>query len=164
MCAIRYRLNGADLSEEVAPRLSLADLLRERHNLTATHLGCEHGVCGACTVLVDGMPARACLMLAVTCDDRQIHSLEGLRDDPIIAALRDSFHRRHAVQCGFCTPAMLISARDLIQRGRAGSEAEIRQGLAGNLCRCTGYTNIVSAIAEAAKTVAAQGAAQGKGS
>ena len=138
--------------------------MRERHNLTATHLGCEHGVCGACTVLVDGMPARACLMLAVTCDDRQIHSLEGLRDDPIIAALRDSFHRRHAVQCGFCTPGMLISARDLIQRGRAGSEAEIRQGLAGNLCRCTGYTNIVSAIAEAAKTVAAQGAAQGKGS
>jgi carbon-monoxide dehydrogenase small subunit len=108
-------------------------------------------------VLVDGMPARACLMLAVACDDRQIHSLEGLRDDPIIAVLRDSFHRRHAVQCGFCTPGMLISARDLIQRGRAGSEAEIRAGLAGNLCRCTGYTNIVSAIAEAASTVAAQG-------
>ena len=150
MTAIRFRLNDVDHAEDVAPRLSLADLLRERHNLTATHLGCEHGVCGACTVLVDGMPARACLMLAAACDDRQIHSLEGLRDDPIIAALRDSFHRRHAVQCGFCTPGMLISARDLIQRGRAGSEAEIRAGLAGNLCRCTGYDKIIRAVLDAA--------------
>ena len=158
---VTFTVNGQTRSVTVEPRRTLADTLREDCGLTGTHLGCEHGVCGACTVLVDGMPARACLMLAVTCDDRQIHSLEGLRDDPIIAALRDSFHRRHAVQCGFCTPGMLISARDLIQRGRAGSEAEIRQGLAGNLCRCTGYTNIVSAIAEAAKTVAAQGA-QGK--
>jgi carbon-monoxide dehydrogenase small subunit len=89
-------------------------------------------------------------MLAAACDEREVESLEGLAADPIIAALRDSFHRRHAVQCGFCTPGMLISARDLIRRGRAGSEAEIRAGLAGNLCRCTGYTNIVSAIAEAA--------------
>ena len=159
MTAIRFRLNGADVHDDVAPRLSLADLLRDRHNLTATHLGCEHGVCGACTVLVDGMPARACLMLAAACDDRDIHSLEGLRDDPIIAALRDSFHQRHAVQCGFCTPGMLISARDLIRRGKVGSEGEIRKGLAGNLCRCTGYTNIVSAIAEAAEAVAAKGQA-----
>ena len=150
MSRLRFRLNGADLAEDVASRLSLADLLRERHNLTATHLGCEHGVCGACTVLIDGEPARACLMLAAACDEREVESLEGLAADPIIAALRDSFHRRHAVQCGFCTPGMLISARDLIRRGRAGSEAEIRAGLAGNLCRCTGYTNIVSAIAEAA--------------
>ena len=152
-------INGSSHQIRVEPRRTLADAIREDCGQTGTHLGCEHGVCGACTVLVDGMPARACLMLAVTCDDRQIHSLEGLHDDPIIAALRDSFHRRHAVQCGFCTPAMLISARDLIQRGRAGSEAEIRQGLAGNLCRCTGYTNIVTAIAETAKTVAAQGKA-----
>ena len=159
MTAIRFRLNGVDIHEDVPPRLSLADLLRDRHNLTATHLGCEHGVCGACTVLVDGMPARACLMLAAACGDRDIHSLEGLREDPIIAALRDSFHRRHAVQCGFCTPGMLISARDLIRRGKAGSEAEIRRGLAGNLCRCTGYTNIVSAIAEAAQAAAAEGQA-----
>jgi len=150
MSRLRFRLNGADLAEDVASRLSLADLLRERHNLTATHLGCEHGVCGACTVLIDGEPARACLMLAAACDEREVESLEGLAADPIIAALRDSFHRRHAVQCGFCTPGMLISARDLIRRGRAGSEAAIRAGLAGNLCRCTGYTNIVSAIAEAA--------------
>ncbi|HYU14288.1 MAG TPA: (2Fe-2S)-binding protein [Stellaceae bacterium] len=150
MSRVRFRLNGADLAEDVASRLSLADLLRDRHNLTATHLGCEHGVCGACTVLIDGEPARSCLTLAAACDEREVESLEGLVADPIIAALRDSFHRRHAVQCGFCTPGMLISARDLIRRGRADSEAEIRAGLAGNLCRCTGYTNIVSAIAEAA--------------
>ena len=154
-----FEVNGKAVEVDVEPRMTLADCLRQELRLTGTHLGCEHGVCGACTVLVDGMPARACLMLAAACDDRQIHSLEGLRDDPIIAALRDSFHRRHAVQCGFCTPGMLISARDLIQRGRAGSEAEIRAGLSGNLCRCTGYTNIVSAIAEAAQTVAAS---QGK--
>ena len=160
MSRLRFRLNGADLAEDAASRLSLADLLRERHNLTATHLGCEHGVCGACTVLIDGEPARACLMLAAACDEREVESLEGLAADPIIAALRDSFHRRHAVQCGFCTPGMLISARDLIRRGRAGSEAEIRAGLAGNLCRCTGYTNIVSAIAAAA---AALGPAAGRG-
>jgi carbon-monoxide dehydrogenase small subunit len=155
----KFDVNGKPVEVNVEPRMTLADCLRNVLRLTGTHLGCEHGVCGACTVLVDGMPARACLMLAVACDDRQIHSLEGLREDPIIAALRDSFHRRHAVQCGFCTPGMLISARDLIQRGRAGSEAEIRNGLAGNLCRCTGYTNIVSAIAEAAQAVAAQGKA-----
>jgi carbon-monoxide dehydrogenase small subunit len=161
MSRVRFRRNGADLAEDVASRLSLADLLRERHNLTATHLGCEHGVCGACTVLIDGEPARSCLMLAAACDEREVVSLEGLAADPVIAALRDSFHRRHAVQCGFCTPGMLVSARDLIRRGRAGSEAEIRAGLAGNLCRCTGYTNIVSAIAEAA---AAIGPAAGRGS
>ena len=161
MTRLRFRLNGADLAEDVASRLSLADLLRERHNLTATHLGCEHGVCGACTVLIDGEPARSCLTLAVACDECEVDSLEGLAADPIVAALRDSFHRRHAVQCGFCTPGMLISARDLIRRGRAGSEIEIRAGLAGNLCRCTGYTNIVSAIAEAA---AALSAAAGRGS
>ena len=161
MTAIRVRINGSEVADDVPPRLSLADFLRERRNLTGTHLGCEHGVCGACTVLIDGEPARSCLMLAVACDEREIESLEGLAADPIVAALRDSFHRRHAVQCGFCTPGMLISARDLIRRGRGGSEAEIRAGLAGNLCRCTGYTNIVSAIAEAAATL---GSVAGHGS
>ena len=150
MTSIRLRLNGADLAEDVAPRLSLADFLRDRHNLTATHLGCEHGVCGACTVLVDEAPARACLMLAVSCDERAVRTIEGFAGDPVMEALRRSFHQRHALQCGFCTPAMLITARDLIRRGRAGSEREIRDGLAGNICRCTGYTNIVAAIADAA--------------
>jgi carbon-monoxide dehydrogenase small subunit len=150
MTAIGLRINGIAVAEDVPPRLSLADFLRERRNLTGTHLGCEHGVCGACTVLVDGAPARACLMLAVACDEREIETIEGFAGDPVIEALRRSFHQRHALQCGFCTPAMLITARDLIRRSRAGSEREIRDGLAGNICRCTGYTNIVAAIADAA--------------
>ena len=153
MTAIRLRINGAAIADDVPPRLSLADFLRERRNLTGTHLGCEHGVCGACTVLVDDEPARACLMLAVACDDREVETIEGFAGDSVIAALRRSFHQHHALQCGFCTPAMLITARDLILRDRARSEREIRDGLAGNICRCTGYTNIVTAIAEAAKQI-----------
>ena len=150
MTAVTLTLNGAAVAEDVPARLTLADYLRDRHNLTGTHLGCEHGVCGACTVLVDGEPARACLMLAAAADGRAVVTIEGVGQDPVMAALREAFHRRHALQCGFCTPAMLIAARDLIRRGKAASEAEIRSGLAGNICRCTGYTNIVAAIAEAA--------------
>jgi aerobic carbon-monoxide dehydrogenase small subunit len=150
MTAIRLTINGTAVADDVPARLSLADYLRERHNLTGTHLGCEHGVCGACTVLVDGAPARSCLMLAAMCDERMVTTIEGFAGDRVMAVLRDSFHRHHALQCGFCTPAMLIAAHDLIGRGRAGSETEIRRGLAGNLCRCTGYTNIVAAIADAA--------------
>jgi len=150
---IRLHLNGSVVADEVPPRLSLADFLRERRNLTGTHLGCEHGVCGACTVLVDGEPARSCLMLAVACDDRTVETIEGFAGDAVMAALRRNFHQHHALQCGFCTPAMLITACDLIRRGRAGSERNIREGLAGNICRCTGYTNIVTAIAEAAKEI-----------
>jgi aerobic carbon-monoxide dehydrogenase small subunit len=151
---IRLRINGSVVADEVPPRLSLADFLRERRNLTGTHLGCEHGVCGACTVLVDGEPARSCLMLAVACDDRTVETIEGFAGDAVMAALRRNFHQHHALQCGFCTPAMLITACDLIRRGRAESERNIREGLAGNICRCTGYTNIVTAIAEAAKEIA----------
>jgi carbon-monoxide dehydrogenase small subunit len=154
MTAVRLRVNDVALADDVPARLSLADFLRERRNLTGTHLGCEHGVCGACTVLVDGEPARACLMLAVGCDERTVETIEGFAGDPVMAALRDSFHRHHALQCGFCTPAMLITARDLIRRGEAGSEPAIRRGLAGNICRCTGYTNIVAAIAAAAAAFA----------
>ena len=150
MTTISLRINGIAVADDVPPRLSLADFLRERRNLTGTHLGCEHGVCGACTVLVDGAPARACLMLAVSCDERAVRTIEGFVGDPVMEALRRSFHQCHGLQCGFCTPAMLITARDLIRRGRAGSEREIRDGLAGNICRCTGYTNIVAAIADAA--------------
>jgi carbon-monoxide dehydrogenase small subunit len=148
--AIRLQINGVDVADDVLPRVSLADFLRERCNLTGTHLGCEHGVCGACTVLVDEEPVRSCLMLALACDERKIRSIEGFASDPVIAALRRNFHQHHALQCGYCTPAMLITARDLILRRRARSEREIREGLAGNICRCTGYTNIVTAIAEAA--------------
>jgi carbon-monoxide dehydrogenase small subunit len=150
MTAIGLTINGAAVADDVPPRLSLADFLRERRNLTGTHLGCEHGVCGACTVLLDGAPARSCLTLAAACDGREVRTIEGFAGDPVMASLRDAFHRGHALQCGFCTPAMLVTAHDLIRRGRAGSEREIRQGLAGNICRCTGYTNIVAAILDAA--------------
>jgi carbon-monoxide dehydrogenase small subunit len=150
MTRIGITVNGAAVADDVPARLTLADFLRERRNLTGTHLGCEHGVCGACTVLVDGEPARACLVLAVACDGRAVQTIEGFGDDAAMAALRASFHRRHALQCGFCTPGMLVAAYDLIRRGKAGGEQEIRDGLVGNLCRCTGYTNIVAAIAEAA--------------
>ena len=153
MTAIHVRINGSEIADDLPPRLSLADFLRERRNLTGTHLGCEHGVCDSCTVLVDGEPTRACLTLAVTCDERAVETIEGFGGDPVIAALRRTFHQNHALQCGFCTPAMLITARDLILRRRAGSEREIRDGLAGNICRCTGYTNIVTAISEAATEI-----------
>jgi carbon-monoxide dehydrogenase small subunit len=150
MTQIRLQMNGKPVVDDVVPRQSLADFLRERHNLTGTHLGCEHGVCGACTILIDGEPARACLTFAVACDGREVRTIEGFGDDRIMAALREAFHRHHALQCGFCTPGMLITARDIIARRRAGSERDIRRELAGNICRCTGYTNIVSAIAAAA--------------
>ena len=156
MTAVALTLNGAAIAEDVPSRLTLADFLRDRHDLTGTHLGCEHGVCGACTVLVDGEPVRSCLMLAPAADGREVTTIEGFGRDPIMAALRAAFHRRHGLQCGFCTPAMLITARDLIRRGKAASDAEIRLGLVGNLCRCTGYTNIVAAIAEAAAAIGRQ--------
>jgi carbon-monoxide dehydrogenase small subunit len=158
MTAIRLRINGAAVADDVPPRLSLADFLRERLDLTGAHLGCEHGVCGACTILVDGEPARSCLMLAVACDEREITTIEGFSGDRVIDALRRNFHRHHALQCGYCTPAMLVAARDLILRQRAGSEREIRDGLAGNICRCTGYTNIVTAIAQTAKELGREAA------
>jgi carbon-monoxide dehydrogenase small subunit len=154
MTRIRLRVNGKAVVDDVPPRLSLADFLRERRNLTGTHLGCEHGVCGACTILVDGEPVRACLAFAVACDERDIRTIEGFADDRVMTALRQAFHQHHGLQCGFCTPGMLITARDLIRRKRAGSEKEIRKELAGNICRCTGYTNIVAAISAAAAALA----------
>lgn len=158
MSHIRLTINGKPVSDDVPARLSLADYLRERRNLTGTHLACEHGVCGACTILVDGEPARSCLMLAVACDGRDVKTIEGLEKDRIVAALRDAFKQHHGLQCGFCTPGMLVTARDLISRKRAGSASEIRKGLSGNICRCTGYTNIVTAIDHAAKALAGGGA------
>src|SRR5215472_7884071 len=154
MTAVRVSINGSEVADDLPPRLSLADFLRERRNLTGTHLGCEHGVCGACTVLVDGEPVRSCLTLAVACDERAVETIEGFAGDLVIDVLRRNFHQHHALQCGYCTPGMLITARDLIRRRRAGSEREIRDGLAGNICRCTGYTNIVTAIAAAAEDIA----------
>jgi aerobic carbon-monoxide dehydrogenase small subunit len=138
-------VNGRPWSGMLEPRLSLADFLREVLSLTGTHLGCEHGVCGACTVLIDGQPQRACLSLAVGMNGREVTTVEGL-DGPLIDALRAAFSERHALQCGFCTPGMLITATDMIQRGACTDEQRIRQELAGNLCRCTGYQGLVAAI------------------
>jgi carbon-monoxide dehydrogenase small subunit len=158
MSELSLRVNGKLVRDDVPARLSLADFLRERRNLTGTHLGCEHGVCGACTILLDGEPVRSCLAFALACEGREIVTIEGFGEEPLMRVLRQAFHEHHALQCGFCTPSMLITARDIIRRKRAGSEQQIRKELAGNLCRCTGYTNIVNAIAAAAASFEREGA------
>ena len=152
---ISLTLNGAPVSHDVEPRETLADLVREHCGLTATHLGCEHGACGACSVVVDGLVTRSCLQLAVMADGRTVTTLEGLDADAVVAVLRKAFHACHALQCGFCTPGMLVVARDILQRHRAPDAATIRKELSGQLCRCTGYANIVTAIEQAGRELAA---------
>jgi aerobic carbon-monoxide dehydrogenase small subunit len=144
-------VNGRPVQSSVEPRTSLADLLREELRLTATHLGCEQGVCGACTVLIDGQPARACITLAVGIDGSDIRTLEGLDLDPLMLVLKAAFQDKHGLQCGFCTPGMLISAWDLLRRKPELGAAEIRMAMSGNLCRCTGYQGIVRSIQSAAE-------------
>jgi aerobic carbon-monoxide dehydrogenase small subunit len=139
-------VNGERLDSQVEPRTHLADFLREECNLTGTHLGCEHGVCGACTVLVDDVPVRSCITFAARCDGAKVRTVEGFPDDALMSRLREAFTKDHALQCGFCTPGMLIAAYDIVRRLPGASEAEIRHELAGNLCRCTGYVGIVRAI------------------
>ena len=146
MMQLSLRVNGRAVSAEVEPRWHLADFLRETLNLTGTHLGCEHGVCGACTLLVDGEPIRSCITFAGACGGADVTTIEGLDDDEIAIELRAAFNREHALQCGFCTPGMLVSARDLVLRLREPDERRIRLGLSGNLCRCTGYVGIVRAV------------------
>lgn len=146
MTAIALTVNGERVSAEVEPRTHLADLLREELRLTGTHLGCEHGVCGSCTVLVDDIPVRSCVTLAVACDGLDVRSIEGFPDDPVMAELRTAFSVKHGLQCGFCTPGMLIMARDVVLRIPDADERRIREELAGNLCRCTGYAGIVNAV------------------
>jgi carbon-monoxide dehydrogenase small subunit len=143
---IGINVNARDVKASVEPRTHLADFLRDHLNLTGTHLGCEHGVCGACTLLIDDMPARSCITFANACDGARITTIEGLDDDDIATELRAAFTREHALQCGYCTPGMLISARDLVLRLDAADERAIRVGLSGNLCRCTGYVGIVRAV------------------
>jgi aerobic carbon-monoxide dehydrogenase small subunit len=149
-------INGKPVQSSVEPRTSLADLLREELRLTATHLGCEQGVCGACTVLIDGQPARSCITLAVGIDGSDIRTLEGLDQDPLMLVLKAAFHDKHGLQCGFCTPGMLISAWDLLRRKPHLGEAEIRIAISGNLCRCTGYQGIVRSIKAAGEKWAAR--------
>ncbi|MHC2336938.1 xanthine dehydrogenase family Fe-S subunit [Bradyrhizobium sp. USDA 4454] len=146
MTAIGITVNTRPVKASVAPRTHLADFLRDHLDLTGTHLGCEHGVCGACTLLIDDMPARSCITLAAACVGARITTIEGLDEDEIAAELRAAFTREHALQCGYCTPGMLISARDLVLRLTAADDHAIRVGLSGNLCRCTGYVGIVRAV------------------
>jgi carbon-monoxide dehydrogenase small subunit len=150
MTAISVEVNGLRWSGEVEPRLSLADLLRTRLGLTGTHLGCEHGVCGACNVMLDGEPARACLIPAVAADGMRIGTVEGLAD-PLAERLRAAFRAHHALQCGFCTSGMLMTAIDILRRGLGADEAVVRRELSGNICRCTGYQGIVAAIRQVAE-------------
>lgn len=150
---IALTVNGEAVTAEVEPRTHLADFLREDLRLTATHLGCEQGVCGACTVLLEGEPVRACLTLAVEVEGAEIRTLEGFADDRVMDALRAAFHDKHGLQCGFCTPGMLIAARDVLLRQPTISERELRVAMSGNLCRCTGYQGIVRAILAARDTL-----------
>jgi aerobic carbon-monoxide dehydrogenase small subunit len=149
--SISTTVNGKPVQSSVEPRTSLADLVREELRLTATHLGCEQGVCGACTVLIDGQPARACITLAVCIDGSDIRTLEGLDQDPLMLTLKAAFHDKHGLQCGFCTPGMLISAWDLLRRKPDLNAEAIRIAISGNLCRCTGYQGIVRSIQSAAQ-------------
>jgi aerobic-type carbon monoxide dehydrogenase small subunit (CoxS/CutS family) len=142
---IEIVVNGRSVREAVEPRLLLTDFLRHRLGLTGTHVGCEHGVCGACTVLLDGVSVRGCCLLAVQADGSRVDTVESLAGSGPLTALQESFRRRHALQCGFCTPGILIAATDLLTRGRPTRE-EIVDMLSGHLCRCTGYAPIVDAI------------------
>jgi carbon-monoxide dehydrogenase small subunit len=149
-CDVGMRVNGDDVRERVEARKTLVDFLRDDLGLTGSHVGCEQGACGACTVLVDGAVVRGCLVLAVQCDGAAIETIEGISDSGAIADLQEAFQRRNALQCGFCTPGMLIGAQDLLRdlAGRRGvpSRDAIRDHLSGNYCRCTGYQAIVDAI------------------
>jgi len=143
---IALSVNGRKIETLVEPRTHLADFLREHCRLTGTHLGCEHGVCGACTVLIDDKPARSCITYAVQCDGSAVQTIEGFDNDPIMQELRAAFSREHGLQCGFCTSGMLIAARDIVQRLADADARRIRVELSGNLCRCTGYLGIVKAV------------------
>jgi carbon-monoxide dehydrogenase small subunit len=146
MTRIALTVNGKPITAEVAPRTHLADFLREQLHLTGTHIGCEHGICGACTVEIDGEIARSCITYAVACDGARVRTIEGFDDDALMGRLREAFTAQHALQCGYCTPGMLVAARDLVRRKRGLSRPDIRTEMSGNLCRCTGYVGIVSAI------------------
>ena len=145
----RLNINGKSHDLDVEPRLTLVDCLRHTLGLTGTHVGCEHGVCGACTVIVDGKPARGCLMLAVQADGANVETVESLANGETLSPLQASFRRHHALQCGFCTPGMLMTAHALLTAEPDCDEARVREALSGNLCRCTGYMGIVAAVLEA---------------
>lgn len=144
--SVTFEVNGKHVAAEVEPRLHLADFLRETLRLTGTHIGCEHGVCGACTIVFDGAPQRSCITYAASCGGAAVQTIESFEDDTVMEALRQAFTSEHALQCGYCTPGMLVVARDIVLRLPKADEARIREELSGNLCRCTGYVGIVRAI------------------
>ena len=146
MKTVSLNVNGKAISKTAEERMHLADFLRNVQGLTGTHLGCEQGACGACTVMVDELPVRACITLAVACDGKHVQTIEGLERDPLMIALRDAFSNEHALQCGYCTPGMLMTARDIVLRCPDADDAAVRRELGGNLCRCTGYVGIVRAV------------------
>jgi carbon-monoxide dehydrogenase small subunit len=150
---IDVSVNGRRSAASVEPRMTLADFLRDELGLTGTHLGCEHGVCGACTVLMDGRSVRSCLLFAVQADGHEVTTVEGLAtsDGEVLHPLQQAFHERHGLQCGFCTAGFLLSAVELLDRNPDPTEGEVRSWLSGNLCRCTGYQNIVEAVLLAAR-------------
>jgi carbon-monoxide dehydrogenase small subunit len=143
---IELRINCEQVSAAVEPRTSLADFLREHQMLCGTNLGCEQGVCGACTLMVDGMPTRSCITSAVSCSGSDVQSIEGFDGDDVMNELRTAFTAEHALQCGYCTPGMLVTARDIVTRLPEADDDRVRLELSGNLCRCTGYVGIVRAI------------------
>jgi carbon-monoxide dehydrogenase small subunit len=150
---IKLQVNGQPVHAQVSVRQHLGDFLRESQGFKGTHIGCEHGVCGSCTVQVDGRAVRSCLTLAVQADAAQVFTIEGLSHDPVVRALQDSFVRCHAMQCGFCTAGMLLTAAELLQAQLEPSRDEVREYLSGNYCRCTGYESIVNAVMDAAQTL-----------
>jgi carbon-monoxide dehydrogenase small subunit len=155
--AISVAVNGVARQSQVPPRLSLVDWLRDELHLTGTHIGCEHGICGACSILLDGEPVRACLMFAVQAHGHSITTVEGLANpDGTLSVLQDSFCQTHGLQCGYCTPGMLIAAQALLNTTPQPSETQIREAIGGNLCRCTGYQQIVEAVQLAAERMASR--------
>lgn len=159
MSSFSINVNGKAVSADIQPRTHLADFLREKLNLTGTHIGCEHGVCGACTLLVDGVPTRSCITFAVACQQAEVTTIEGLDDDEIARELRAAFTKEHGLQCGYCTPGMIVSARDVVLRMDDPSERDIRVAMSGNLCRCTGYVGIVRAIQQVVRDRRGRGVA-----
>jgi len=150
-CEITLTVNGESVMETVDTRKTLVDFLRDDLVLTGSHVGCEHGVCGACTVRVDGVVVRGCLMLAAQCDGAKVETIEGVSDSGEIADLQAAFEQRNALQCGFCTPGMLLTAQELLANGKAPNREKIREHISGNYCRCTGYHAIVDAIESVAQ-------------
>jgi aerobic-type carbon monoxide dehydrogenase small subunit (CoxS/CutS family) len=152
---VELTVNGRSYAEEVEPRLLLCDFLRHTLGLTGTHVGCEHGVCGACTIRLDGASVRSCLLFAVQADGAALETVEGLAADGALTPLQEAFRTRHALQCGFCTPGILMAATEFVERSRHPTREQVEDLLSGHLCRCTGYEPIVEAILDAARTVGA---------